>query len=49
MPNGRGEAKEAMAATAEEVVVGMEAKNSYLATIGTHRARCSACSARCSA
>ncbi len=35
MPNGRTEAKEAMNATAEEIVVGMEAKNSYLGTIGT--------------
>ncbi|CAN5803444.1 hypothetical protein BH23PLA1_BH23PLA1_44230 [soil metagenome] len=35
MPNGRTEAKEAMNATAEEIIVGMEAKNSYLGTIGT--------------
>ncbi|QDV33158.1 MotA/TolQ/ExbB proton channel family protein [Tautonia plasticadhaerens] len=35
MPNGRTEAKEAMNATAEEVVVDMESKNSYLGTIGT--------------
>lgn len=35
MPNGRTEAKEAMSATAEEIIVGMESKNSYLGTIGT--------------
>ncbi|MEW4570842.1 MotA/TolQ/ExbB proton channel family protein [Tautonia sp. JC769] len=35
MPNGRTEAKEAMNATAEEIVVDMESKNSYLGTIGT--------------
>ncbi|RUL87610.1 MotA/TolQ/ExbB proton channel family protein [Tautonia sociabilis] len=35
MPNGRAEAKEAMNATAEEIVVDMESKNSYLGTIGT--------------
>lgn len=35
LPNGRPEAKEAMNATSEEVVVGMEAKVSYLAVIGT--------------
>lgn len=35
MPNGRTEAKESMAATAEEIVVDMESKNSYLGTIGT--------------
>jgi len=35
MPNGRNEAKEAMNAAAEEIVVGMESKNSYLGTIGT--------------
>ncbi|HEV3164566.1 MAG TPA: MotA/TolQ/ExbB proton channel family protein [Isosphaeraceae bacterium] len=35
LPNGRPEAKEAMNAVAEELVVGMESKISYLATIGT--------------
>lgn len=35
MPNGRTEAKESMAATAEEIIADMEAKNSYLGTIGT--------------
>jgi biopolymer transport protein ExbB len=35
LPNGRTEAKEAMNAVAEEIVVGMESKISYLATIGT--------------
>ena len=35
LPYGRVEAKESMAATADEVVVDMEAKNSYLATIGS--------------
>lgn len=35
LPNGRPEAKEAMNATSEEVVVGMEAKVSYLAVVGT--------------
>lgn len=35
LPNGRPEAKEAMNATSEEVIVGMEAKASYLAVIGT--------------
>ena len=35
LPNGRTEAKESMDAVAEEIVVGMESKISYLATIGT--------------
>jgi biopolymer transport protein ExbB len=35
LPNGRPEAKEAMNTTAEEVVVTMESRISYLATIGT--------------
>jgi biopolymer transport protein ExbB len=35
LPNGRPEAKEAMNTMSEEIVVGMEAKISYLATIGT--------------
>ncbi len=35
MPNGRSEAKESMNATAEEIIVGMESKNSYLGIIGT--------------
>ncbi|HEU5117838.1 MAG TPA: MotA/TolQ/ExbB proton channel family protein, partial [Isosphaeraceae bacterium] len=35
LPNGRPEAKEAMNATSEEVVVSMESKVSYLAVIGT--------------
>jgi biopolymer transport protein ExbB len=35
LPNGRGEAKEAMNAMAEEIVVTMEGRISYLATIGT--------------
>jgi len=35
LPNGRAEAKEAMNTTAEEIVVTMESKISYLATIGT--------------
>jgi biopolymer transport protein ExbB len=35
LPNGRAEAKEAMTATAQEIVVTMEARISYLATIGT--------------
>jgi biopolymer transport protein ExbB len=35
LPNGRGEAKEAMNVTSEEVVVTMESRISYLATIGT--------------
>ena len=35
LPNGRAEAKEAMNTLAEEIVVGMEARISYLATIGT--------------
>ncbi len=35
LPNGRGEAKEAMAAMAEEIVTAMEARISYLAIIGT--------------
>jgi biopolymer transport protein ExbB len=35
LPNGRTEAKEAMNAVAEEIVVNMESKISYLATIGT--------------
>ena len=35
LPAGRTEAKEAMNATAAEIVVGMEARISYLATIGT--------------
>lgn len=35
LPNGRPEAKEAMDDVAEEIVVGMESKISYLATIGT--------------
>ena len=35
LPNGRAEAKEAMNETANEVVVTMESRISYLATIGT--------------
>jgi biopolymer transport protein ExbB len=35
LPNGRAEAKEAMNTLSEEIVVGMESKISYLATIGT--------------
>jgi biopolymer transport protein ExbB len=35
LPNGRPEAKEAMNTTAEEIVVSMESRISYLATIGT--------------
>jgi biopolymer transport protein ExbB len=35
LPNGRQEAKEAMAATAEEIVTTLELKISYLAVIGT--------------
>jgi biopolymer transport protein ExbB len=35
LPNGRAEAKEAMNTTEEEVVVTMESRISYLATIGT--------------
>jgi biopolymer transport protein ExbB len=35
LPNGRPEAKEAMNATASEVIVQMESRISYLATIGT--------------
>jgi biopolymer transport protein ExbB len=35
LPNGRPEAKEAMLATSEEIVTGLEMKISYLATIGT--------------
>lgn len=35
LPNGRNEAKEAMNAMAEEIVVTMEGRISYLATIGT--------------
>jgi biopolymer transport protein ExbB len=35
LPNGRGEAREAMNTTSEEVVTTMEVKVSYLATIGT--------------
>jgi biopolymer transport protein ExbB len=35
LPNGRTEAKEAMNTTSEELVVTMESKISYLATIGT--------------
>jgi biopolymer transport protein ExbB len=35
LPNGRPEAKEAMNDTAAEIVLGMEARTSYLATIGT--------------
>ncbi len=35
LPNGRPEAKEAMAATAEEIVTTLEMKISYLAVIGT--------------
>jgi biopolymer transport protein ExbB len=35
LPSGRPDAKEAMNAVAEEIVVGMESKISYLATIGT--------------
>lgn len=35
LPNGRPEAKEAMNTTAEELVVTMESRISYLATIGT--------------
>jgi biopolymer transport protein ExbB len=35
LPNGRPEAKEAMNTTAEEIVVTMESRISYLATIGT--------------
>ena len=35
LPNGRTEAKEAMNATQDEMVTGLEAKISYLAIIGT--------------
>jgi biopolymer transport protein ExbB len=35
LPNGRPEAKEAMNTTAEEIIVTMESRISYLATIGT--------------
>lgn len=35
LPNGRAEAKEAMAETSNEVIVTMESRISYLATIGT--------------
>ena len=35
LPNGRAEAKEAMNTTEEEVIVTMESRISYLATIGT--------------
>ncbi|WP_240907136.1 MotA/TolQ/ExbB proton channel family protein [Paludisphaera rhizosphaerae] len=35
LPNGRAEAKEAMAATSDEIVTELEMKISYLATIGT--------------
>ncbi len=35
LPNGRPEAKEAMNVTSEEVIVTMESKISYLATVGT--------------
>jgi len=35
LPAGRGEAKEAMNTLGEEIIVGMEARISYLATIGT--------------
>jgi biopolymer transport protein ExbB len=35
LPNGRPEAKESMNDVADEIVTGMEAKISYLATIGT--------------
>jgi biopolymer transport protein ExbB len=35
LPNGRNEAKEAMNTTAEEMIVSMESRISYLATIGT--------------
>ena len=35
LPNGRAEAKEVMNDVSEEVVVGMESRISYLATIGT--------------
>lgn len=35
LPNGRAEAKEAMNTAAEEIVVTMESRISYLATIGT--------------
>ena len=35
LPNGRAEAKEAMNDDADEIVTGMEARISYLATIGT--------------
>lgn len=35
LPNGRAEAKEAMNDTAAEIVVTMESRTSYLATIGT--------------
>jgi biopolymer transport protein ExbB len=35
LPNGRPEAKESMDDLAEEIVVGMESRISYLATIGT--------------
>jgi biopolymer transport protein ExbB len=35
LPNGRAEAKEAMNTLSEEIVVGMESRISYLATIGT--------------
>ena len=37
LPNGRPEAKEAMNATADEIVTGMEHEISYLAIIGTAR------------
>ncbi len=35
LPNGRGEAKEAMNVMTDEIVTGLEMKISYLATIGT--------------
>ena len=35
LPNGRAEAKEAMAGTSDELILGMESRISYLATIGT--------------
>ena len=35
LPNGRAEAKEAMTATQDEIVTGLEARISYLAIVGT--------------
>ncbi|HEX8200427.1 MAG TPA: MotA/TolQ/ExbB proton channel family protein [Isosphaeraceae bacterium] len=35
LPNGRAEAKEAMNTMSEEIIIGMEQRISYLATIGT--------------